>query len=212
MTSTLTALIYNDIKDLRETPNIKEVASIALQSQYSHSRIYKRLCVLLREELDASAELQQVFDDVMNPKTAKGEYLDWWGQRVGVDRYIQLPSGEYVRFDDEYFRFLIFYRALANISNGSSAAINDLFELLTDAVCFVVDYQDMTINSLVMIGDVSDLQATILSRYGILNRPAGVKTNLLVIYPDEKIFGFEGSELDTFDQGPFNHSRQIDLT
>ena len=211
MTSTITQLNFDEIGDLRSEPDLKIAASIALQSQYSHSSIYRKLCVMLRDELDANAELKEVFDNVLNPKTARGKWLDWWGKRIGVDRYIRLESGEYVRFDDDYFRFLIFYRALANISDGSSRGINDLFTLLTDAMCFVIDYQDMTINSLVLIGEISDLQASILSTYGILNRPAGVKTNLLVIYPDEKMFGFLGQEMHPFDQAPFNHSRQINI-
>ena len=118
-------------------------------------------------------------------------------------------NGEYVRFDDDYYRFLIFYRALCNIANATADAANQLLSMLTDTVVFVVDYQDMSINSIVIIGAISDLQAQILSQYGLLNRPAGVMTNLLVIYPDESIFGFDGSGLLPFNQGVFNPGRNI---
>ena len=69
----------------------------------------------------------------------------------------------------------------------------------------------MSINSIVIIGNISDLQAQILEVYGLLNRPSGVLTNFLIIYPDEQIFGFEGSDLLPFDQGVFNPGRTIGI-
>ena len=82
--------------------------------------------------------------------------------------------------------------------------MNQMLSQLTDTRVFVVDYQTMEIQSIVVIGAISDLQAQILETYGLLNRPAGVLTNFLIIYPDEKIFGFLGSDLLPFDQGVFN--------
>ena len=67
----------------------------------------------------------------------------------------------------------------------------------------------MSLNSVVIIGSITELQAQILQTYGLLNRPAGVMTKFLIIYPDEQIFGFEGSDLLPFDQGVFNPGRTI---
>ena len=69
----------------------------------------------------------------------------------------------------------------------------------------------MTLQIIVIIVSISDLMATILQTYGLLNRPAGVMTNFIIIYPDEQIFGFEGSELQPFDQGVFNPGRTIGM-
>lgn len=84
-----------------------------------------------------------------------------------------------------------------------------MLSLLTSTRVFVVDYGDMTLNSVVIIGNISQLQAQILETYGLLNRPAGVMTNFLIIYPDEEIFGFAGSDLLPFDQGVFNPGKTI---
>ena len=120
-------------------------------------------------------------------------------------------NGEYVRFDDDYFRFLLFYRAACNIADATADTTNKLLETLTDETVFVVDYQDMSISSVVIIGAIDEVQSTVLAQYGLLNRPAGVLANYLVIYPDEQIFGFEGSDLEPFDQGVFNPGRTIPI-
>ena len=86
-----------------------------------------------------------------------------------------------------------------------------MLSMLTDTRVFVVDYQTMSISSVVIIGAISDLQSQILSTYGLLNRPAGVLANYLIIYPDEQILGFEGSDLLPFDQGVFNPGRSIPI-
>lgn len=118
---------------------------------------------------------------------------------------------EYRRFDDDHFRFLIYYRAACNVATDTAEAANQLLSRLTDTTVFVVDYLNMSINSVVVIGSISDLQATVLAQYGLLNRPAGVLTNLLIIYPDEQMFGFLGQDLLPFDQGVFNPGREINV-
>ena len=146
---------------------------------------------------------------VADMQTAQGVYLDWWGQRVGVDRLLKV-KGEWCRFDDDYYRFLLLYRARCNLANATVSTMNNMLSQLTDTRVFVVDYQNMSIQSIVVIGAISDLQAQILQTYGLLNRPAGVLTNFLIIYPDEKIFGFAGQDLQPFDFGVFNPGRTIE--
>ena len=90
--------------------------------------------------------------------------------------------------------------------------MNDMLSQLTNTRTFVIDYQLMKISSVVIIGAISDLQAQILANYGLLNRPSGVLANYLIIYPDEQIFGFYGSELEPFNQGVFNPGRNIPIT
>lgn len=199
---------FEDVADVDAMADVSSLASAAIQSQYSHSQQFQNLALAVRDGIDATKDVDKFHQAIADPQTAYGVFLDWWGKRVGVDRYIKV-NGEYVRFDDDYYRFLIFYRALCNIANATADAANQLLSMLTDSVVFVVDYQDMSINSIVIIGAISDLQAQILSQYGLLNRPAGVMTNLLVIYPDESIFGFDGSGLLPFNQGVFNPGRNI---
>lgn len=190
--------------------DVSSLASAAIQSQYSHSQQFQNLALAVRDGIDATKDVDKFHQAIADPQTAYGVFLDWWGKRVGVDRYIKV-NGEYVRFDDDYYRFLIFYRALCNIANATADAANRLLSMLTDTVVFVVDYQDMAISSVVIIGAIPDMQSQILSTYGLLNRPAGVLANYLIIYPDEQIFGFEGSQLLPFNQGVFNPGRSIPI-
>ena len=199
---------FESAEDVREMADVTSRASVAMQSQYAHATRMNAVGKILQDEIDATDQLDDIAVQVADVQTAKGVFLDWWGKRIGIDRYIKAKD-EYARFDDDYFRFLLMYRAVCNVSDSTCATMNRMLSLLTSTRVFVVDYQDMTLQSIVVIGSISDLQAMILQTYGLLNRPAGVMTNFLIIYPDEKIFGFEGSDLLPFDQGVFNPGRTI---
>ena len=201
---------FLQVDDVREMSDVLDKTSAVLQSQYSASRRIGGLGRYFQQEIDATDDLERVKAQVVDMNTAEGEFLDWWGERVGVTRYIKV-NGEYVRLDDDYYRFLLFYRARCNLSDSTCATMNRMLSQLTSERIFVVDYQDMTLQSIVIIGSISDLMATILQTYGLLNRPAGVMTNFIIIYPDEQIFGFEGSDLLPFDQGVFNPGRTIGI-
>lgn len=202
-TSTQTWEDIAAVGDVREMPDFVSTASIAMLSQYAHARTLNALALAFRGAVDATDLLEKVATEVADVQTAKGVFLDWWGKRIGVDRLIEV-DGEYIRFDDEYYRFLVLYRSVCNISDTSAATINKLLSQLTEQNVFVVDYQDMSVNVIVVGSSISNVQTTILRAYGVLNRPAGVLTNFLVIYPDEKILGYQGSELHSFNQGVFN--------
>lgn len=198
------------VENVLEMSDVTSDITAALQPQYSHAKRFRGMAKTFQDAIDATPELKSFYDAIANPETAKGVFLDWWGERIGVDRNI-LVNGEYQRFDDDYFRFLIYYRAACNVATDTAEAANQLLSRLTDATVFVVDYLNMSINSIVIIGAIPDLQAAVLATYGLLNRPAGVLTNLLIIYPDEQIFGFLGQDLLPFDQGVFNPGREINV-
>lgn len=201
---------FLQVDDVREMSNVLDKTSNVLQSQYAASKRIGNLGKFFQKEIDATENIELLKEEVADMESAAGVFLDWWGERVGVTRYIKV-NGEYVRLDDDYYRFLLFYRARCNLSDSTCATMNRMLSQLTSERIFVVDYQDMTLQSIVIIGSISDLMATILQTYGLLNRPAGVMTNFIIIYPDEQIFGFEGSELQPFDQGVFNPGRTIGM-
>lgn len=210
MSDTQTWKNFLSVGNILDVADIVDKTSLALQSQYSHAKRFRNLGQVFQEEIDASDQVDDLHAEIADTSTAEGVFLDWWGQRIGVDRFIKV-NGQYQRFDDDYFRFLLLYRALCNIANSTVATMNRNLSMLTSTRVFVVDYQDMSIQSIVIIGNISDLQAQILQNYGLLNRPAGVLTNFLIIYPDEQIFGFNGSELKPFGQGVFNPGRTIGM-
>ena len=197
------------VTDFRKISNVRSLISIALQSQYSHSERYRQLGLLFNAEIDASPQLDAFFNNVLNPDTALGVWLDWWGKRVGVNRNL-VVDGVDTRLDDEFFRFLIFYRAVVNVSNGTSETINRLLTKLIGLPVFFPDYQDMTIR-IRIVGEPTSVQVAILKNYGLLNRPAGVLVNVEAVAPNELVFGFFGSELLPFNQGVFNPARNIEI-
>lgn len=199
---------FESAEDVREMADVTSNASVAMQSQYAHAPRMNAVGKILQDEIDATDQLEEIAGQVADVETAKGVFLDWWGKRIGIDRYIKVKD-DYVRFDDDYFRFLLLYRAVCNVSDSTCATMNRMLSLLTSTRVFVVDYGVMSLNSVVFIGSITEIQAQILQTYGLLNRPAGVMTNFLIIYPDEEIFGFEGSDLLPFDQGVFNPGRTI---
>lgn len=208
MSDTQTWQNFLSVGDVKGIGDVKSKASIAMQTQFSGVPKLSKLAQVFHGEMDASDQLDQIHSVIADVQTAGGVFLDWWGERVGVGRYLEV-NGQYVRFDDDYYRFLIMYRAVCNVSDSTAATMNKMLSTLTSTRVFVVDYQTMEIQSIVVIGDIEELQAQILETYGLLNRPAGVLTNFLIIYPDEQIFGFDGQELNPFEQGVFNPGRTI---
>lgn len=198
-----------EVEDFRQIDDFRSLVSIALQSQYSNSQKYRALGRLFNEELDASPQLDYFYTNILNPDTAQGVFLDWWGLRVGVNRNL-VVDGTDTRLDDDLFRFLIFYRAVVNVSNGTSATINSLLTRLVGLPAFVSDYQNMTI-TIRIVGQPDSVQIAILKNYGLLNRPAGVLTTVESILPNDLVFGFKGSNLLPFNQGVFDPSKAIPI-
>ena len=206
--SSTTWLNIFDVTDFRKIADVRDKVSTALQSQYSHSQRYRNMNTVLNVNIDMSTDIDNAYTEIMNPQTAKGVFLDWWGYRVGVNRYVTI-NGSPVRLDDDYFRFLLFYRALSNISDTTAYTVNKLLSMLTNSDVVVQDNGDMTFN-LIVYGDLTELEKTIIKQYGLLNRPAGVMYNKTTIYPDaDKQFGFFGSGLHPFNQAPFNVSYEV---
>lgn len=203
-----TWLNINEAPDFRKIGNVFDNVSIALQSQYAHSQRYRNIGTVLNQNIDVSGQIDQIFKDIMNPVTAKGIFLDWWGARVGVNRNIEI-NGSYVTLNDDYFRFLLFYRALSNISDTTAYTVNNLLSLLITLPVFVQDNLDMTFKIYIM-GSLTALQKTIIKKYGLLNRPAGVLLSGIIVYSEPgKMFGFFGSGLQPFNQAPFNSSEDL---
>jgi hypothetical protein len=196
-------------EDVRAIADTRSLVSIALQSQYSHSEKYRQLGDLFRQEIDASADVDNFYNHILNPETADGKFLDVWGTRVGVSRYITVDGTETV-LDDEFFRFLIFYRSMANISNATSATINLMLTKLSGFKTKVFDRQDMTAD-VVLFGSVGSAIREIVRLYGLLNAPSGVQVNIRIIDPTVKVFGFLGSRHTPFNLGVFNPETDIEI-
>jgi len=178
-------------------------------SQYANSAILVQLIADFDEYLDQTQNMDAFYDLIWNVDTAQGYGLDVWGRIVGVSRTLQIATAEYLGFaqqdptvgsfgsgvffsgqpatqnfnlTDNAFRTLIFAKALANISDGSIPAINQLLLNLFPGRgnCFVVDNANM---SMVYTFDfiLTPVETAIIENSGVLPQPTGVAASVNIV-------------------------------
>lgn len=190
----------DEVGDLFSLADVGSLASDAIQSQYAASPHLTGLVAGFQRRLDASADLDLIFDNLVWLPTASGVSLDVWGRIVGIPRGPMTEEGQIV-WDDSAYRFLILYKALANISASDAETLNSLLDRLFDGTVYVLDHQNMTIR--VVFEFYADaIQTAILQNYGLLARGGGVGWEWYQIDP-ATTFGFDGSALQPFNQGIF---------
>lgn len=140
--------------------------------------------------------------DIFNINTAKTFGLNSWGAFLGVARPSYNKDGVETVFDDEQYRLLLMARLMIMNGNGSIHDINRYLNyLFPNRPVFVVDRYNMSIDIIFYYEPTPDEVAVITSP-DFLPRPAGVLASYLFI-PADKILGFTGSQLGTFDNGVF---------
>ena len=190
----------DEVGDLFSLADVGSLASDAIQSQYAASPHLTGLVAGFQRRLDASADLDLIFDNLVWLPTASGVSLDVWGRIVGIPRGLMTEEGQIV-WDDSAYCFLILYKALANISASDAETLNSLLDRLFDGTVYVLDHQNMTIR--VVFEFYADaIQTAILQNYGLLARGGGVGWEWYQIDP-ATTFGFDGSALQPFNQGIF---------
>lgn len=197
------------VGNMMVVPDVQSIESEAIQSQYDTSPKLKAFCKIFQDTIDATPDFDRALLMVNNPNTAEGVFLDWWADRIGVSRTLE-TSETTVLLDDDQLRFLIFYRAAANIANGSLDKISTLLAQLLGLPVKVYDNLDMTI-SIRVLGVLSVAQEYILRNYGLLMRGAGVGYTLIIQNPNTPTFGFDKSELHPFNCGVFNPVIEITM-
>lgn len=190
----------DEVADFRELYDVGSLASIAIQSQYAASPTMVKLAGSFQDTMDTSSDLDTIYNCLFWLPTCTGVALDYWGDIVAIKRQLNTSSGQIV-WDDETYRFLILYKAVANISASDAASINDLLTRLFGEGVFIYDKQNMTIR-IITLFYADDQQKAILTNYGLLARGGGVGWEWLQVRPEET-FGFTHSELQPFNQGVF---------
>lgn len=190
---------------LAVTPRFDFMATVI--SQYANSATLLELIADFADYIDPAANLDAFFNLVWNVDTAQGHGLDVWGRIVGVSRVLRLPSNvPYFGFEqssdahsfnegvfykgseatqnfalsDTAYRRLILAKALANISDGSIASINQILVSLFSAYgnCYVTDGGDMTM-TYTFGSTLSVVDFAIVSQSGVLPRPVGVSATVV---------------------------------
>lgn len=138
-------------------------------SQYANSPVITSLIEnAFFDTLDLTADLDVFYSNIWDVSTAVGRGLDIWGRIVGVSRILEVNIGNWFGFasgvpgadtfgqgafysgapltsnyalSDESYRTLIYAKAMANITDGSIPAINQILLSLFPhrGNCYVTD-------------------------------------------------------------------------
>lgn len=186
--------------EVRSIADVQSYVSLALQLQYSASQKLMRFGRILQDEVDATDDLQTLFDEAFSLDNAEGVFLDWWGERIGVSRTIEI-DGKAVTLDDITYKTILKWRQATNISRSDAKTLNRLFSQLLNIPIAVTDKGTMVLE--IAIDNEIDSSSLIVLRFSsIALKPAGVGINLTIDYAS--MFGFNGQQLSTFNFGVFN--------
>lgn len=176
-----------------------------LLSQYANSPTIVQLVTNFAAWLDQTANIEQFFQNIWDIDTAVGVGLDIWGRIVGVQRTVKLlpvvgtffgfeemgqptaqpwnvapffggfPSGQGFTLADPAFKTLILAKALANITDGSIKALNQILLSLfpNRGNCFVIDNQNMTMVLRFQFA-ITAVEQAIITESGVFPKSTGV--------------------------------------
>lgn len=172
--------------------------AVTVLSQYANSPLLTTLVDDFAQWLDPASRFADFYSLMWNIDTAEGFGLDVWGRILGVTRILQVPTGDFLGFeqdaDAQPFGFGIFYsgsrltnnvaltdaayrtlllaKAALNITDASIPAINSiLLNLFGDG--YVRDNLDMTITYVFSVA-LTPVQTAIVFQSGVLPKPCGV--------------------------------------
>jgi hypothetical protein len=234
---------WRDVTDVRELENMRDRTSYAIQSQYSASMKILALTAGHQERIDPHVDVDLFYRKMFDIYTAEGVGLDNWGVILQIGRTIpgpymgdsfgfdgsdlhpfdQLPfvpdaGGEsavtMLTLDDELFRLLLLYKALANISASDAATQNELLSTLINTgvggfprVGYVLEAGPMAIRW-VFEDTLTSQQLAVFMVAGTLARGAGVGWELYAVNPGQ-VFGFDGGGFQPFNQAPFAGDKSL---
>lgn len=178
--------------------------------QYEDAPILKGLIANQEEFLNSSIGdfVTALNSDFLNLTTASTDGLSMWGQLLQVPRPTYTDDdGNVVTFSDEQYKLLLRARIYLLTFDGSTRALNEFFKIVfPDLPVVITDNYDMTVTINILTDPTPEIAVLFKKPYVdyFLPRPSGVEyiTNLGTT-DHTKIFGFEGSGLNTFDNGTF---------
>lgn len=172
--------------------------NLTVLSQYANSPVMLQMIAYFSDWLDLGNRFREFYTLIWNIDTAVGHGLDVWGRILGVTRVLQVPSGDYLGFEqqvealtfdhgiwfrgvsltdstsltDDAYRILLMAKAALNITDSSIPAINRiLLALFGDG--YVRDNLDMTMTYVFSV-PLDPVQTSIVFNSGVLPRPCGV--------------------------------------
>lgn len=142
-----------------------------------------------------------IINNFLNLTTANDWGLNLWGLILQVPRTYTI-NGENVVLAKERYRLVLRAKLLLTKMNGTVPEILDYLNFLFEGngQISVIDNLDMTITYRFNF-NLSNLQLAVLTTADLLPTPAGVQANIITL--DNKVFGFNGSNAQPFNQGRF---------
>lgn len=172
--------------------------------QYDGAENLKKLLENRQEFYDGAVKdfLNDFIENVLNLKTANTFGLNIWGNFLKIERptYID-ENGERVFSSNEQYRLLLMAKILKFNKRPTVANINEFLSQLYGNGSFVEDLFKMELYYVIFSLPVriDELQNRLDDFF---LRPAGVKITVQPIILEDT-FGFDGSELQPFNQGNF---------
>lgn len=200
---------WREVLDARELEDIRDYTGYAIQSQYSASKKILALAAGFQARIDPHVDVELFYEKMFDIYTAEGVGLDNWGLILQMPRTISDPdTGRSVTLTDEYYRLLLLYKAMANISASTADAQNYLLAMLVNTgiagfprAAYVLEVDTMVIRW-VFEDFLNDMQLLVFKAAGTLARGGGVGWELYAVDPD-RVFGFDGGGWQPFNQAPF---------
>lgn len=223
--------------NLRTCADIRAWGNPVIQSQYSASPTIKALAQAYWQDVAPYEDLTLFYQSIFDLDTATGVGLDIWGRVVGIGRdltvdenveyfgfygtgaqpfgqggtgtfYLTKATTDYYSLTDVAYRKMIYWKAMANISDAAAATLNRLMQALLDISLpvYVLETGVMTIR-VVMETSLSAFYTSIIRNYGLMAKGAAVGLEWLVV--PTPVFGFDGTGLQPFGQAPFFHNNII---
>ena len=146
-------------------------------------------------------------NNVLNIQTANEYGLTLWGLLLNLERPIYVDSSNNtVPIPTEAYRLLLNAKIYKNSHKPSfpncNSFIRNIFFDHPNNNSYVIDNQDMTIRY-VLDFYPTEAEQIVLNLKDFLPRPSGVGIVSILPIPPSKTFGFNGSGLQTFNNGVF---------
>lgn len=204
-----------------------ELMEKTIQSQYGNSKHIQGILKSFADKISPNEDIKLFFENIFDPRTARGVGLDIWGRIVGAERNIETYSDEFwglrgqnlknlneapfyhegvtkiYHLEDEAFRELIFLKAYANISDATMPSIKAIINMLYPGGGTAIEAGHMKIRVIFLDYEMDPYSFALFKQYSLQCLGAGVGWEYYIIDPQET-FGFDGSLMETFDQGIFN--------
>ena len=145
--------------------------------------------------------------DVLNIQTANEFGLTLWGFLLNLERPLYTnENGELVPIPTESYRLLLNAKLYKNSHAPTFSNVNTFIRQIffnhPDNKSYVQDNLNMSITYILDFFPTAE-EEIVLKLNDFLPRPSGVKIQSITPIPPQKTFGFDGSGLQSFNNGVF---------